>query len=558
MVREWLNKVVFLFLVFWLCFSSIYYLSMEIMIAGKSLEYVIEINASASIPLQYSLNIAPGQIGAKISEIQLKKGSNQLRIPRPLRKEVISINFLSTQPVELGLSEIKMDAFFEPIIINGAEMLSSVKLSYSDLSNSESPNLVDGTVQVSLSKNLNTISIKKKVVHSIDNQLIYWPRVLAFVLSFVFLILFSVFSSKFQKVNYQLNFFLLFMVLISTPIITSKDNRSRENRELAPFPNLDQNIWKIPREFNKYYNDHFPFRNELRYIGNAIKYRIFNISPKPDAVRIGKEGWLFNSAKDVVVLNQGFDLYSKEELETIKNNLEAKSRLLEKHGITYYLTIPPMKHRVYKEYLPESIKQLGETTKWEQLMNYLKEHSSVRLIDPYATLIGLKKKHVVYYQTDTHWNKLGAFYAYQLIIDRIRMDFPNLSPTLQIDDFVVEMKVDSTGDLVGLIDMKNTFARDAYYLTSKDTAQKVVLKVGSKMEGESSYVYYEHIDKNQPKLLLYRDSFSEYLREHLAEHFSVSGIVWGHQLNDKRILKDKPDILVQELMERFIDKLLLP
>ena len=128
MVREWLNKVVFLFLVFWLCFSSIYYLAKEIMIAGKSLEYVIEINASASIPLQYSLNIAPGQIGAKISEIQLKKGSNQLRIPRPLRKEVISINFLSTQPVELGLSEIKMDAFFEPIIINGAEMLSSVKL----------------------------------------------------------------------------------------------------------------------------------------------------------------------------------------------------------------------------------------------------------------------------------------------------------------------------------------------------------------------------------------------------------------------------------------------
>ena len=88
----------------------------------------------------------------------------------------------------------------------------------------------------------------------------------------------------------------------------------------------------------------------------------------------------------------------------------------------------------------------------------------------------------MYYQTDTHWNRLGAFYVYQLIINRIREDFPQISPTLSIQDFIVETKVDSSGDLVGLIDMKNTFARTTYYLTPKNSSEHELLNIGIYIE----------------------------------------------------------------------------
>ncbi|NBG64501.1 DHHW family protein [Acidiluteibacter ferrifornacis] len=517
-------------------------------------------DVSKQATIKHSINIAPGQIGALVSEKPLQVGLNRLVIPRPSDKEVLSLNILFEDELDIVVKGFELEGLFGTITIPKEKLFSAIRISKSDLTNPTPAKYIEEGILVSLNNQMTTFTIKNTIFRNLDFHLFYWQKFIAIIAALlVFIVLLTLyFLGKLSlNIKYNANFCLTFITFLFTPLITPKDNRSRENRELASFPDLNVNIWRIPKNFDKYYNDHFPFRNELRFIGNYVKFHAFNMSPKPDVVRIGKEGWLFNAAEDVVQLNRGAVLYSNDQLDKIKSSLEAKATLLEQYGIAYYLVIPPMKHRVYPEYLPNSLKQVSNTTKWKQLINYLKENSFIRLIDPYETLVHLKKDHIVYYQTDTHWNRLGAFYVYQLIINRIREDFPQISPTLSIQDFIVETKVDSSGDLVGLIDMKNTFARTTYYLTPKNSSEHVLLNIGVNMEGESNFMYYIHENKNQPRMLLYRDSYSEYLRSHLAEHFSYSGIVWGNRLNDKRILQEKPDIIIHEMMERFIDDLLV-
>ena len=54
---------------------------------------------------------------------------------------------------------------------------------------------------------------------------------------------------------------------------------------------------------------------------------------------------------------------------------------------------------------------------------------------------------------------------------------------------------------------------------------------------------------------MYRDSYSEYLFKHISEHFSYYGLSWTQKISAGKIKEVKPDIVVFETMERFIDKL---
>ena len=63
-------------------------------------------------------------------------------------------------------------------------------------------------------------------------------------------------------------------------------------------------------------------------------------------------------------------------------------------------------------------------------------------------------------------------------------------------------------------------------------------------------------DPNAPKLLMFRDSFAVYLMPYLDEHFSRSVYVWTPILIPDIIEKEKPDIVVQEIMELFLPDLL--
>jgi hypothetical protein len=560
MLKTWMNRLVFLVLTGWFVYALLFYLFEELTVSYQDIDYSIVLDSETDVSFDYSFNISPGEFGSIVKTVSLNSGIDTLNIPVPKYNEVVEIYLHSQSPVNLSIKSIYFANTINKIQIDGEALVSNIQITSTDLESSIPVEYTKDGISISLDNQLAIISIKGDVLVEMHRQLIYWQKTFAIVFALLYLlimlVLFSV-KKRSWEFNNQANFCLMFLVILFTPLITQKNNRYIKNSILEPFPDLNVNIWRIPSQYNKYYNDHFPFRNEFRQLGNYIKYNLFGISPRLDFVQLGKDGWLFYSPKVVVKMYQGVELYSIEQLEKIRTNLEQTAGELEAKGITYYLVIPPVKHQVYSEYLPKALELIGTTNKRKQLMEYLNENSSIKLIDPKSTLMDLKKSQVVYDKTDTHWNRIGAFSVYQLIINRIRVDYPQIEAPLQLSDFNVKKEINFNGDLVTLLDIQNTFSRESYIFQPKNQNNKKILKVGEMMEGEIDFVYYENEDKSKPRLLLYRDSYSEHLRPFISEHFSYTGVVWSRHLGEQRINQEKPDIIIHEILDRFMDELLI-
>lgn len=556
-MKSGIIKIGFSILGAWLVYLLVSFLLLECFVSHRNISFEFEINSESEQEIVFSYNILPFQAGAIPYYRSVKKGTNTVAIPFVNDLEIRRIYLTSNAPIKLAIKSFTIDNSLINIELPLSLLADNISLYASGGNNKLAVNVIDDGIDINLTKTHSKLVISKTILDIIYEQLIgiYYKIAQAVAIICLLFLLFYTFSYK--EISTDQLFVFTFISIIFTPFLSQKDNYTSENRQLAPFPDLNVNIWRIPKSFNAYYNDHFPFRNTLRNMGNHIKYDIFNTSPKPDLVQINKDGWLFYSSKDIRSVYQGTHLYTEEQLKQIKENLETRARLLAKEGITYYFVLAPLKHQVYPEHLPKGFEIVGSTTKREQVINYLKANSSINLIDPHQALIDLKNKYTVYYKTDTHWNRMGAFHVYQQIINRIRQDYPSISPALELEDFEISRKVDYTGDLVSLLDMENTFSREPYYFTPKFTSNYTSEEVGAKMEGEISFLFYNTNQKDKPRMVLYRDSFGEYLRPYLAEHFSYSGIVWCRQLSRERILKEKPDILIQETMERFIDDLLI-
>lgn len=555
-MRNLINIILSSFILAWLSYLLVSFVLIESLVSYRNIDVSIDLKSESNQVVRFSYNLPPFQAGAISFKKELKKGDNIIDIPFNNDLEITRIYVVAESPINFTITAFKLNN-----AANLVEVPISLIAKHSSVFANGGQEVIhleesESALKVELTKKFSSLVISNVVLESIYDQLTSRYHIIALISAIISFIFTIVFLYKYKSVSAVQLYSFIFLAIIFTPFLSQKDNHTSENRILEPFPNLDVNIWTIPNKFNKYYNDHFPYRNGLRNIGNAIKYHFFNTSPKPNIVQVGKEGWLFYSTKEVRSVYQGIHLFTNSQLETIRLKLETKARLLATHGITYYLIIPPLKHQIYSEFLPLGYEIVGKTTKRAQLMSYLKANSTINLIDPYDQLIKLKKEKIIYYKTDTHWNRFGAFAVYQVIINRIREDFPELSPPYQISDYNIENKLDFEGDLVSLLDMKNTFSRNSFSLTLKEPNNNVVLNIGDVMELETSFLYYENTDQSKPRMLLYRDSFGEYLKPYLAEHFSYTGVVWGQQLNEKRILQEKPDILVQEIMERFIDKLL--
>ncbi len=71
------------------------------------------------------------------------------------------------------------------------------------------------------------------------------------------------------------------------------DSENYEKRDKGPRPVFTlQNYEAFPREWEAYYNDNIPFRNQLIRLNNSIDYYLFGQSSSGQ-VAIGKDGWLF-------------------------------------------------------------------------------------------------------------------------------------------------------------------------------------------------------------------------------------------------------------------------
>mgnify|MGYP002552260740 FL=1 len=185
-----------------------------------------------------------------------------------------------------------------------------------------------------------------------------------------------------------------------------------ENRQLAEKPALTRdNLHNYASQYNSYYNDHLAFRSQMIEANSILNMKLFGDSSSASVV-LGKKDWLFFTDEGSIEDYKGTNLYTQEQLDVIKDNILSTKAYLEARGIEFILMIPSNKEDIYSAQLPDYIRKRGELTRAEQVINYLREETGVRIVYPREDLMAYKDQYDLYWHYDTHWNYLGCFVSW--------------------------------------------------------------------------------------------------------------------------------------------------
>lgn len=374
---------------------------------------------------------------------------------------------------------------------------------------------------------------------------------------------------------------VIFVAAIGLPLLDMvmgiDTTPSSENRELAPVPGaikaLTQNdkgwsdriggakkhLGDLPREIKQYTGDHFGFRNFLIRQHGEFKFNLLGVS-STHHVLLGKHDqstaddpagqWLYFNRYRVIDHYRATHLFNEKELEQWRLVLEQRQQWLAAKGIRYLVLIAPNKHSIYPEFLPDEINRVGERTRTDQLMAYLQDHSNIEAIDSRPLLWKSRTEQPdlrLFHRTDTHWNEVGAFLAYEAMADQLADWFPAIKP-MKWDDLTLRRSVEPAGDLSRLMGIQNRFKEHHLNL---DPNPPRIARV-QRDQFEEKRVESSMENSELPKLLMFRDSFGAALMPLLAQHFESARFLWTDQFSRRAIEETKPDVVISEMLERLL------
>lgn len=356
-------------------------------------------------------------------------------------------------------------------------------------------------------------------------------------------------------------FIFAFLVLIFSPLIffDGKSVSSKmENRNLAVLPPLIENgninpERKRGQTYDKYFSDRFGGRQKYILLENSISQKLSaeNSFMINDRALQGKNGWYFYISKTDGDNESDFlktNLLPENSLEDFKKRVKVAVDFCEANNIKFLFVIGPNKHSVYPEFYPFS--RPDGKTRADQITKAFDE-LKVPYVFARDYLISCKKneKAPLYYETDTHWNPLGAFHAAEKIIPLIKSDFPETHfPKIEYE---TTWKTEITShDILPMLGIEKAECTTVDVLPKDKNARYFYLK----NEGRNG-VHTVSEDKNLPRALIYRDSFFTALEPFISPLFSEAEYIWKRFGSEDKahVLEFKPDIIIFEAVERAAD-----
>jgi alginate O-acetyltransferase complex protein AlgJ len=337
---------------------------------------------------------------------------------------------------------------------------------------------------------------------------------------------------------------------------------STENKQPAAKPKLNPALLDpFPAKYEAWYNDHFPARNSLIFGYNYFYARYLQKSPKPELVTIGKSGWLYLANNEMNVYT-GKLRFSEDDLKKSLHEIQYRQQQCAEIGVEYRIVIIPSKYTVYPEYLPDDIHKYPGANATDQFVAYMKQDTSLKILDLRPLIIAHKKEGQLYIKGDNHWNGRGAFWGYQEIIRWLLPAYKIQAP-LEFSEVAMEDSLQRGGNVKDMIGMSDVW---------KDVWCKVqpLKPLPPFTHPEMSYpcpagfpycfeyeTAYQNSDSTLPGLLVIRESFTNALmRDLLAAHFGRTSYIWDkweHRLNLDIIRKEKPKLVLCMLVESMVD-----
>ncbi|PIE57776.1 MAG: hypothetical protein CSA33_06945 [Desulfobulbus propionicus] len=359
------------------------------------------------------------------------------------------------------------------------------------------------------------------------------------------------------KLIFISTFFLLVIFLPFIVGIWEEDKNISvvEKRFLAPFPSFNFNvngIGKFITTFDKYYSDHFGFREFFVEKYKSLKYGLGD-SPSID-VTLGKDGWLFlgsvkkgyNRYSDPIGDARNINLFSEDGLNQLSKEIQNFHFYLKCMGVKYIFVIAPNKHTVYFNKLPEYIKKVNEYSAADQLVQYLESNTDIHIVDLRKKMIEKKDDSQLYFKTDSHWNHFGANLAQYEIMMKVQELFPGL---MQPELFQLQEDVGGVwGDLAGFVGACGLDDINPQPIF-KNSCEPVKQPANALPNEPHSY----SCEGAELTALIYRDSFFTALQPYFARKFRRSTYIWEKMTYSslvKYIQANNIDIVIEEWVER--------
>ncbi len=330
-----------------------------------------------------------------------------------------------------------------------------------------------------------------------------------------------------------------------------------ENRTLSELPEFEPSLSfarEFPGRFEAWFMDHLPFKTPLVRLNGLMDYYVFR-SSSSDSVMVGKDGFLFYRGgqanhEDPVADYLGTNSFSEEELDLIAENLTAARDKLRERGTAFILFLPPNKERAYQDYMPAGFGAPSADSRLSQLIEHLQTHTDLQVVSPLEDIRAYHQAHpeqTLYYRTDTHWNRLGAYVAARSLGEALGVSMPGL------EELSLGETEDFSGDLALQIGLSGILYDSPLYVPfgfSSSTPTYTPLWEGDGFRGEA-----QGEDAAHRTLLLAGDSFATLLYPYLGYYFDHSVSINYYDYTEYLLDKDEPDVFVLEVVERYLENL---
>jgi hypothetical protein len=269
-------------------------------------------------------------------------------------------------------------------------------------------------------------------------------------------------------------------------------------------------------------------------------------------VLVGRDGWLVYVDPEAGNIKDYLKIGGRTDAEMAELALDFNEavRGAKAVGAELLWIIPPNAPTVYPESMPKYLKPAGKKSRLEQISESRAFQTNPHFLNLTDVLIRNKEKSRLYQKTDTHWNDYGAWVGYGEIVRRMAALNPAHARALapwKISDFKVTHSVAAGGDLARMLGLQQSMTEEVITLVPLKPRQAAVRE---QREGYLRTTLKD--DPTAPRLLMYRDSFTNSLVQYLSEHFSTAIYLNSIDASDalETAKKEKVDYLVIEAVER--------
>lgn len=392
---------------------------------------------------------------------------------------------------------------------------------------------------------------------------------------------------NYRRIDYI--FTVTAILLLTLPIVSINyfGKLSEENRLFYTYPDFVKNQTlnqDFPKEFEKWLNDRIFRREQLIEWNDSIFgmtwLKKFNVSgtknhPDNDSAFWGKDNWMFTTAYNGINNVQHKNRFTEEELRICATQLTQMEKMFRKLcNAPMYIVISPDKESVYEEYYPDYLlrERNHPESRMEQLINYLRENTNLRISASLPVLLKEKANYRMYYKTGTHWTPRAGAFAAKELLKLMKNDFPHIDENVHSVKYWTPDTKNPDVDIAWMLKYKaptlelppDMLLYDApvfnHAAPKKESYPTDYLL--SLIRDKYTLETGDH-NRKRLKMLAITDSFWGALMPHLSPHVTdIYHFFYGHGKDfvlfpfTEDIIEYKPDVVVIETNERFLHRFL--